>query len=69
MPGASYTKSYGKDSGPAWAFTYSTRLAWYPRGPNLALVGEVFGAEGEFHSIPEYKTGIRWEPTSTRRSR
>jgi hypothetical protein len=27
-----------------------------------SIVGEVFGAEGEVRSIPEYKVGIRWEP-------
>ena len=62
MPGISYTADYGDDDAPAWAFTYSTRVAWYPRGPKLALVAEVFGAEGQLKSIPEYKTGLRWEP-------
>ena len=62
MPGVSYTADYGENGAPAWAFTYSTRLAWYPSGPKLALVGEVFGAEGQLRSIPEYKTGLRWEP-------
>ena len=62
MPGASYTKNYGTGAEPAWAFTYSTRLAWYPKSPTLALVGEVFGAEGEGYVPPEFKTGLRWEP-------
>jgi len=62
MPGASYTRSYGTTQSPAWAFTYSTRLAWYPKSPKLALVGEVFGALGEGEVPPEYKTGFRWEP-------
>ncbi len=62
MPGVSYTRQYGVDDAPAWAFTYSARTAWYPKGPRIALVGELFGAEGEVVSIPEYKAGIRWEP-------
>jgi len=62
MPGASYTKNYGAGAQPAWAFTYSTRLAWYPKDPKWALVGEVFGAEGEGYVPAEYKTGVRWEP-------
>lgn len=62
MPGVSFTRDYGTDEKPAWAATYSTRVAWYPRGPKLALVGEIFGAEGQLHSIPEYKSGLRWEP-------
>jgi hypothetical protein len=62
MPGASLTKDYGEDSHPAWAFTYSTRLAWYPTSPTLALVGEVYGGAGEVVTKPKYKTGLRLEP-------
>lgn len=62
MPGASYSRSRGSDTDGGWAFTYSTRLAWYPRNMETSLVGEVFGAEGDVRSIPEYKVGIRWEP-------
>lgn len=62
MPGASYTNNYGVDGDPAWAFTYSTRLAWYPCDPKAAIVGEIFGALGQAEAIPEYKIGIRWEP-------
>ncbi|HEX5132695.1 MAG TPA: hypothetical protein VFX92_09435 [Candidatus Krumholzibacteria bacterium] len=62
MPGASYSRSRGADSDGGWAFTYSTRVAWYPRNMETSLVGEVFGAEGDVRSIPEYKAGIRWEP-------
>jgi hypothetical protein len=62
MPGTSVTLNYGTEKTTAWAFTYSTRLAWYMFGPELSVVGEVFGAEGEAKSIPEYKIGPRWEP-------
>ena len=60
MPGASVTH----DEDNAWALTYSTRLAWYPMSPKLALVGEVYGAEGEADLSPEYKAGVRWEPNA-----
>ena len=62
MPGASFTKDYGEEEEGAWAFTYSTRLAVYPASPKWALVGEVFGGEGEVTTIPEYKVGLRLEP-------
>jgi hypothetical protein len=64
MPGASVTKNYRTDNETnALGLTYSTRLAWYPLNPEWALVGEVFGTEGEVVAIPEYKIGIRWEPS------
>ncbi len=63
MPGASVTRHYGQDETTAWGFTYSTRLAWYPWHPEWGLVGEVFGTTGEVKSIPEYKIGIRWDPS------
>ena len=63
MPGASVTANYGPDSTTAGGFTYSTRLAWYPIGPKWSLVGEVFGTEGGATAIPEYKLGVRWEPS------
>jgi hypothetical protein len=62
MPGVSYTKDTGANTEVGWAFTYSTRVAWYPKGPTLALVGEVFGGEGEVYTPMEYKAGVRWEP-------
>ena len=62
MPGASVTRDYAGAHFTAGAFTYSTRLAWYPFTPAAAIVGEVFGAEGSSRSIPEYKIGLRWEP-------
>ena len=64
MPGASVTRNYGDDEATVGAFTYSTRLAWYPKGPTLALVGEVYGAEGAAKLTPEYRAGLRWEPTT-----
>ncbi|HEY1869788.1 MAG TPA: hypothetical protein VGG71_01955 [Chitinophagaceae bacterium] len=63
MPGASVTRNYGTDSSTAWGFTYSTRLAWFPFGPKWSAVGEVFGTAGENVAIPEYKVGVRWEPS------
>jgi hypothetical protein len=62
MPGMSVTRDYGVDQTTAWAFTYSARTAWYPRGPKWSVVGEVFGSEGQSRVIPEYKLGWRWEP-------
>jgi hypothetical protein len=64
MPGVSVTKNYGGSDKPAWAFTYSTRLALYPFGETFSVVGEVYGAEGQVRSKPEYRTGLRWEPTA-----
>jgi hypothetical protein len=63
MPGASVTANYGVEKTTAWAFTYSTRLAWNPFSPKWSAVAEVFGNAGEIRAIPEYKTGIRWEPS------
>jgi predicted outer membrane repeat protein len=62
MPGASATLNYPRDGEVAWAFTYSSRLAWYPFSPKLALVGEIFGAAGQAVVTPDYRAGIRWEP-------
>ncbi len=62
MPGASITWDYGADEKTAPAFTYSTRLAWYPFDMETSIVGEVFGSEGEVRAKPEYKIGARWEP-------
>jgi hypothetical protein len=62
MPGASVTWDYGEDKKTAPAFTYSTRVSWYPLNMESAIAAEVFGSEGEVRAIPEYKVGIRWEP-------
>lgn len=63
MPGVSRTDDYGDTKKTAWAFTYATRLAWYPFDPKLALVSEVFGTKGQVSSVPEFRTGVRWEPS------
>ena len=63
MPGASVTKNYGQTESTEWAFTYSTRLAWNPWSPKWSIVGEVFGTEGGVTAIPEYKLGLRYEPS------
>ncbi|WP_207798953.1 hypothetical protein [Taibaiella soli] len=64
MPGASVTRNFGgKDQDDAWGFTYSTRVAWYPFNMEWAAVGEIFGTTGEAGTLPEYKAGIRWEPS------
>jgi len=62
MPGASVTRKYGSKQEVSLAFTYATRLAWYPTDPEWAIVGEVYGAEGDARAIPEYRIGLRWEP-------
>ncbi|HRI61459.1 MAG TPA: hypothetical protein PK228_17080 [Saprospiraceae bacterium] len=62
MPGASVTRDFGEEESTAWAFTYSTRLAWNPYSPKMAIVGEIYGSEGEIGNIPEYRIGLRWEP-------
>ena len=61
MPGASATIDYGEEKTTKYAFTYSTRLAWYPVSPKLAIVGEVFGSEG-LDASSKYRAGLRWEP-------
>jgi hypothetical protein len=61
MPGASVNRDFGSEETTTWAFTYSTRLAWYPIYPKLAIVGEVFGSEG-LNSSTKYRGGLRWEP-------
>lgn len=64
MPGASVTRTYSTENKhDALGYTYSTRIAWSPIQPNWAIVGEVFGTEGEVTALPEYKIGIRWEPS------
>jgi hypothetical protein len=46
-----------------WQFTYATRIAFYGIIPSSAIVGEVYGGIGAGESDPEYKAGIRWEPS------
>ncbi|HEY3385056.1 MAG TPA: hypothetical protein VGK46_01025 [Saprospiraceae bacterium] len=61
MPGASLTRNFGPEETTAWAFTYSTRVAYNPWGPKFSCVGEVFGTEGETGTLPEYKVGLRYD--------
>ena len=63
MPGASVTKNYGAEDETVWAFTYCTRLAWYPFNMEFAIVGELYGSEGELDVPAEYRAGLRWEPS------
>jgi hypothetical protein len=62
MPGVSATLSYPTSGQVSWAFTYSSRIAWYPFSPKLALVGEAYGTMGQATVSPDYKAGLRWEP-------
>jgi hypothetical protein len=62
MPGASMTSHFGAEEKTAFNFTYSTRLAWY-MNPKWSVVGELFGATGEASTVPEYKVGVRWDPS------
>lgn len=62
MPGGLVDFEYGADKKTAWGFSYSTRLAIYKVIPKTAIVGELYGAEGEAYSKPEFKVGLRWEP-------
>ena len=62
MPGASVSTDLGANSTSAAIFTYTSRLAWYPKSPTWSLVGEVVGAEGEGTASPEYRVGLRLEP-------
>ena len=64
MPGWSATLNSEGSGKAAWAFTYSTRLAWYPVTPKWSVVAEAFGATGEARLDPEYKVGWRWEPNA-----
>jgi hypothetical protein len=66
MPGASVTLDYPEKKKETWAFTYSTRLAWYPTAPptepTWSLVGEVYGSAGSGSMSPDWRAGFRWEP-------
>jgi hypothetical protein len=63
MPGVSMTRHYGDEDKTVWAFTYSTRLAWYPFNPVFSIVGEIYSSEGELDVPVEYRVGLRWEPS------
>ena len=62
MPGFSVSKNIGTSKTTEGAFTYATRLAWYPVSPTWSLVGEIVGASGEGTAPAEYRVGPRWEP-------
>ena len=62
MPGASVTRDFGEEKTTAWAFTYATRLAYYPFSPTLSVVGETYGTMSKSIPKPEYRVGLRWEP-------
>lgn len=62
MPGALVDLDYGDNKKTAWGFTWSTRVAVYKVIPKTAIVGEIYGTEGDAYSDPEYKIGLRWEP-------
>lgn len=64
-PGVVLNTSYGDGSEIAWGFLYSTRVAVYGIVPSSALVGEVFGTAGGAHAQPQYRVGVRWEPSDT----
>lgn len=58
-----FSANYGNAfDGTAWNFTYAARIAWIKGLGNWSPVAEVFGAEGDAGSDPQYKAGLRWEP-------
>ena len=64
MPGALVDFDHGNDKQAAWGFTYSSRLAIYKVIPKTAIVGEIYGTEGQVYSKAEFRAGLRWEPNS-----
>ncbi len=61
LPGVLYTDDLDGTGEGAWGFTWSSRLAIYDVIPSSALVGEVFGTEGEASSPASYRFGVRFE--------
>jgi len=61
LPGGLVNLDHGADKTEAWGFTYSSRLAVYKVIPQSAIVGEIFGTEGDAASDPQYRAGVRWE--------
>lgn len=50
---------------PVAAIVSQGKMPLYPSfyfNPKTAIVGEVYGTEGQAYSTPEYKVGLRWEP-------
>ena len=64
-PGVIVNTEYGDSDKHEWGFTYSSRLAVYKVVPQSAIVGEVFGAAGGAYATPQYRVGVRWEPSKT----
>ena len=47
-----------------WAFTYATRLAYYPFNPDaMLLLVKLWVLKANWTSQPEYRVGLRWEPS------
>ena len=61
LPGVIVNEDQDDDGDNAWGFTWSSRLALYDVIPRSALVGEVFGTEGDASSPASYRFGVRWE--------
>ena len=64
MPGWMLNKEQGASKEEASGFTWSSRASVYKVIPESAIVGEVFGAEGDIESEAQYKAGVRWESDS-----
>lgn len=64
-PGVVLNTDYGDARETEWGFTYSTRVAAYGIVPHSAIVGEVYGTAGGSYAEPQYRVGVRWEPSST----
>lgn len=64
-PGVLLNTNYGDGSETKWGFLYSTRVAVYGIVPRSSIVGELFGSAGGAYAEPQYRVGVRWEPSST----
>lgn len=62
-PGGVLNTDYSAASDTRWGFQYSTRTAVYSIIPKSAIVGEVFGTAGDAYVKPQYRIGVRWEPS------
>jgi hypothetical protein len=61
MPGGLLNLEQGPNEERTTGFTWSTRLGVYKLIPQSAIVGEVFGVEGDARVQSQYKAGVRWE--------
>ena len=61
MPGFVYNRKNAGTEDSAFGWTYSSRLAVYGIIPQSAIVGEVFGVEGDVQADAKYRLGVRWE--------